>query len=168
MRLLVVDDHEIFRRGVRALLHEQPGFEVCGEAVDGQEAIDKARDLKPDVIVMDVSMPRLNGLEAAREIRSLLPDCKVLILTQHENPEIARQALKAGARGYLVKTSVSKDLVSALTKISRAEYFFDPSTFEQTLSTHIDVQEILQRSAHSSKPCGRVNNSTARRSSWRQ
>src|ERR1700751_6040013 len=147
MRLLIVDDHEIFRRGVRALLLEQTSFAVCGEAVDGQEAIDKARDLKPDVIVMDVSMPRLNGLEATHQIRNFLPDCKVLILTQHENPEIARQALKAGARGYLVKTSVSKDLVSVLTKISRAEYFFDPSTFEQTLSTHIDVQEILQRSA---------------------
>src|ERR1700751_5028214 len=91
----------------------------------------KARDLMPYVIVMDVSMPRLNGLEAARQIRSLLPDWRGLILTQHENPKIARQALKAGAHGYLVKTSVSKDLVSALPKMSRAEY--QALSFSRTL-----------------------------------
>jgi PAS domain S-box-containing protein len=147
MRLLVVDDHEIFRRGVVALLLEQPDFAVCGQAVDGQDAIDKARDLKPDVIVMDVSMPRLNGLEATRRIRNLLPACGVLILSQHENPEMARQALKAGARGYVVKSAVSKDLISALTKITGGEYFFDPAILQQNSSTHIDVQEILQRSA---------------------
>jgi PAS domain S-box-containing protein len=147
MRLLVVDDHEIVRRGVRSLLLEQPDFAVCGEAVDGQDAIDKARELKPDLIVMDLSMPRLNGLETTRRVRSLLPDCEVLILSQHENPEMARQALKAGARGYVVKASVAKDLISALTKISRREYFFDPTILNQTSSTHIDIQEILQRSA---------------------
>lgn len=147
MRLLVVDDHEIFRRGVRSLLLEQGDFLVCGEAVDGQDAIDKARDLKPDLIVMDVSMPRLNGLEATRRVRNLLPDCEVLILSQHENPEMARQALKAGARGYVVKSSVSKDLISAITKISRREYFFDPAIFYQTPPAHIDIHEILQRSA---------------------
>jgi PAS domain S-box-containing protein len=147
MRLLVVDDHEIFRRGVRSLLLEQTNFSVCGEAVDGQDAIDKARELKPDVIVMDVSMPRLNGLEATRRVRSLLPDCEVLILSEHENPEMARQALKAGARGYVVKGSVSEHLISALTKVSRREYFFDPAILDQTSSAHIDIQEILRRNA---------------------
>ena len=147
MRLLIVDDHEIFRRGVRSLLLEQTNLSICGEAVDGQDAIDKARTLKPDLIVMDVSMPRLNGLEATRQVRNLLPDCEVLILSEHENPEMARQALKAGARGYVVKSSVSNDLISAITKISRREYFFDPAILDQTPSTHIDIQQILQRSA---------------------
>ncbi len=147
MRLLIVDDHEVVRRGVRSLLLEQSEFEVCGEAVDGQDALDKARELKPDLIVMDVSMPRLNGLEATRQVRSILPDCEVLILSQHENPEMARQALKAGARGYVVKSSISKDLLAAVNKASRREYFFDPAILDQTPPDHIDFQEILQRSA---------------------
>jgi len=147
MRLLIVDDHEVVRRGVRSLLSDQTEWDVCGEAVDGQDAVEKARELTPDVIIMDVSMPRLNGLEATRQVRSMLPDCEVLILTQHENPEMARQALKAGARGYVVKGSISKDLIAALTKIARHEYFFDPAILDQTPSSHMDVQEILQRSA---------------------
>ena len=116
MRLLLVDDHEVVRRGVRSLLLERSGCEICGEAIDGQDAVEKARELKPDLIVMDVSMPRLNGLEATRRIHSFLPMCEVLILSQHESPEMARQALKAGARGYVVKSSISKDLISALSK----------------------------------------------------
>ena len=147
MRLLIVDDHEVVRRGVRSLLLEHSDCDVCGEAVDGQDALEKARELKPDVIVMDVSMPRLNGLEATRQVRNMLPDCEVLILSQHENPEMARQALKAGARGYVVKGSISKDLLSAVSKVSRREYFFDPAILDQTPSAHIDLQEILQRSA---------------------
>ena len=147
MRLLIVDDHEVVRRGVRALLLEHADYEVCGEAVDGQDALDKARELKPDLIVMDVSMPRLNGLEATQQVRSILPDCEVLILSQHENREMARQALKAGARGYVTKSSISKDLISAVRKASRREYFFDPTILDRTPSAHIDLQEILQRSA---------------------
>jgi DNA-binding NarL/FixJ family response regulator len=147
MRLLVVDDHEVVRRGVRTLLLEKINCDVCGEAVDGQDAIEKARELKPDIVVMDVSMPRLNGLEATRLIRNTLPDVEVVILSQHEAPEMARQALKAGARGYVVKSSISKDLISAIIKVSSREYFFDPAVLDQNHSAHIDVQEILQRSA---------------------
>ncbi|HLV87892.1 MAG TPA: PAS domain S-box protein [Candidatus Sulfotelmatobacter sp.] len=147
MRLLLVDDHEVVRRGVRSLLSDQDGWEICGEAVDGQDALEKARDLKPDLIVMDVSMPRLNGLEATRQVRNILPHCEVLVLSQHENSEMARQALKAGARGYVVKSSISRDLISAVTKASRHEYFFDPAILDQTPTAHTDVQEILRRSA---------------------
>ena len=146
MRLLIVDDHEVVRRGVRSLLSDQPDWDICGEAVDGQDALAKARDLKPELIVMDVSMPRLNGLEATRLIRNFLPECEVLILSQHENSEMARQALKAGARGYVVKSSISRDLISAVAKASRHEYFFDLAVFDQTATTHTDVQEIPQRS----------------------
>jgi DNA-binding NarL/FixJ family response regulator len=147
MRLMVVDDHEVVRRGVRSLLSDQTDWEVCGEAVDGQDALEKARELKPDLIVMDVSMPRLNGLEATRQVRNILPQCEVLVLSQHENTEMARQALKAGARGYVVKSSISRDLISAVAKASRHEYFFDPAVLDQTPTAHTDVEEILQRSA---------------------
>src|SRR5579871_5835024 len=147
MRLLLVDDHEVVRRGVRSLLSDQDGWEICGEAVDGQEALEKARELKPDLIVMDVSMPRLNGLEATRQILNVLPNCEVLVLSQHENAEMARQALKAGARGYVVKSSISRDLLSAVDKASRREYFFDPAILQQNSTSNTDVQEILQRSA---------------------
>jgi PAS domain S-box-containing protein len=145
MRLLIVDDHEVVRRGVRSLLSQQPNYDICGEAVDGRDALEKARELKPDLIVMDVSMPRLNGLEATRQVRSMLPDCEVLILSQHETPEMARQALKAGARGYVVKTSIAKDLISAVAKAARHEYFFDPAILDQTASAHMGVHEILKR-----------------------
>src|ERR1700756_5296514 len=99
MRLLIVDDHEVVRRGIRSLLADHNRWEVCGEAVDGQDAVDKARELKPDLIIMDVSMPRLNGLEAVRQVRGILPDCEVLVLSQHENSEMARPDPKPGARG---------------------------------------------------------------------
>ena len=154
MRLLVVDDHEVVRRGVRSLLSEQTGWDVCGEAVDGQDAVEKARALEPDLIVMDVSMPRLNGLEATRQIRGVLPQCEILVLSQHENSEMARQALKAGARGYVVKSSISRDLISAVAKASRHEYFFDPAILDQTFTAHTDIQEILQRSAAFEKALG--------------
>lgn len=144
---MIVDDHEVVRRGVRSILVQQHDVEVCGEAVDGNDAVDRARELTPDLIVMDVSMPRLNGLEASRRIRSMLPNCEILILSQHDSPEMARQALNAGARGYVVKSSIVRDLVLAIHKVSNREYFFDPTILEQTPTTHIDVQEILQRSA---------------------
>jgi PAS domain S-box-containing protein len=148
MRVLIVDDHEVVRRGVRSLLLGQTSYELCGEAVDGQDALVKARALKPDVIVMDVSMPNLNGLECTRLMRNVLPDCEILILSQHESPEMARQALNAGARGYVAKRSIAKDLISALEKVSRHECFFDPTIWDSTSPAgHLDIQEILQRSS---------------------
>ncbi len=145
MRVLVVDDHEVVRRGVISLLHAHPQFEVCGEATHGQEAVEKALALKPDVVVMDVSMPVLDGLDAARIIRSTVPSCEILVLSQHDAPEMVRQAFKAGARGYVVKSSIAKDLSDALNKVGRHECFFDPAIAE--LASPIDVQEILQRSS---------------------
>jgi DNA-binding NarL/FixJ family response regulator len=123
MRVLIVDDHEVIRKGVRSLL-AQSHFDVCGEGVDGEDAIEKAKQLKPDVIVMDVTMPKLNGLEATRQVLEILPDAEVLILSQHESPEMVREAFNAGARGYVVKSSIAKDLLAALEKVSRHEPFF--------------------------------------------
>jgi PAS domain S-box-containing protein len=145
MRVLIVDDHELIRRGVRALLVSQPDCDVCGEAVDGQDAVQKAKELKPDVIVMDVSMPNLNGLEATRQIRGILPQTEVLILTQHQSTEMVRQALHAGARGYVVKSSISKHLLAALQKVRRHEPFFDSET--GIANSNIDAQNVLQRTA---------------------
>ena len=114
MRILVVDDHEIVRRGVMLFLSAEKSLQVCGEAVDGREAIQKARELRPDAIVMDISMPKVNGLEASREIRRNLPDAKIEILSQHNSPEIKKQAFAAGADEYVEKSAVSSELVAAL------------------------------------------------------
>ena len=148
MRVLIVDDHEIVRRGVRSLLLSQANCDVCGEAVDGQDAVEKARELKPDVIVMDVSMPNLNGLDATRQVRRILPQTEVLILSQHDSAEMVRQAFHAGARGYVVKSSISRQLVAALDKVSRHEPFFDSGAVEApSSSTPLGVRDILQRGA---------------------
>ena len=111
MRILIADDHELVRSGVRALLLSRRGFVVCGEAVDGQDAVKKALDLRPDAIIMDLSMPRLNGLAATREIRRVLPDTRVIILSQDDTGEMMRHARMAGAAGYVVKSAISADLV---------------------------------------------------------
>jgi len=147
MRVLVVDDHEVVRRGVRSIIEAQSNFDVCGEAVDGQDAVEKARELNPDVIVMDVSMPRLNGLEATHVIRATVPDSKVLILSQHDSPEMVRQAFKAGAVGYVVKSSIARDLVDALNSVSLHQPFFDGERSQREGGSPIDSKEILQRSA---------------------
>ena len=145
MRVLVVDDHEVVRRGLTSLLLTHAGCMICGEAAQGKEAIEKAMDLRPDVIVMDVSMPTLSGLEATRTIRTLLPSCEILVLSQHDSPEMVRQAFKAGARGYVVKSSAGNNLWEALEKVSRGELFVDPAISEIVPPT--DVQEIVERSA---------------------
>jgi PAS domain S-box-containing protein len=147
VRVLIVDDHEIVRRGVRSLLLSQANCDVCGEAVDGQDAVEKARELKPDVIVMDVSMPNLNGLDATRQVRRILPQTEVLILSQHDSAEMVRQAFHAGARGYVVKSSISRQLVAALEKVSRHEPFFDNGVAETPASSSpLGMRDILQRS----------------------
>src|SRR5882724_12396627 len=146
MRVLIVDDHEVVRKGVRSLL-VRSGYDVCGEGVDGEDAIEKAKALRPDVIVMDVSMPKLNGLEATRRVRDLLPDAEVLILSQHDSPEMSRQAFSSGARGYVVKSSIAKDLLAAIEKVGRHEPFFDPALSSAARhDSHVDAQEVVQRS----------------------
>ena len=146
MRVLIVDDHEVVRKGVRALL-VRSGYDVCGEGIDGEDAVEKAKLLKPDIIVMDVSMPKLNGLEATRLVRRILPDAEVLILSQHESPEMLRQAFSSGARGYVAKTSIAKDLLVAIETVARHEPFFDPAFSKVAAEPgHIDVEETLQRS----------------------
>jgi PAS domain S-box-containing protein len=146
MRILVVDDHELVRRGICSVLTTEPSVTLCGEAVDGYDAIEKAKALHPDIIVMDVSMPRLNGLDATREIKRIFSDVEVVIVSQHEAPEMMRQAFNAGACGYVVKSSISEDLLTAIAKAKVREIFVKPVS---TRAEHrnLDFQEILQRSA---------------------
>jgi DNA-binding NarL/FixJ family response regulator len=113
-RILIVDDHEIFRRGLRSLLESRSDWEVCGEATDGQEAVDKAKQLQPDIIVLDITMPRLNGLDATSLIRKEVPNTKVVILSQHQPALMKQVALTAGARAYVTKSEVSRELLAAI------------------------------------------------------
>jgi len=117
VRILIADDHEIFRRGLRSLLESHPEWEVCGEAVDGQDAVDRVKELQPDIIVLDVGMPRMNGLEAAELIRKQVPDSRIVILSQHEPQVVKQAALSAGARAYVTKSQVSQELVTAIERI---------------------------------------------------
>ncbi len=111
VRILVADDHEVVRQGVRALLEAQPGWKVVGEAATGRDAVGTARELQPDVVVMDISMPELNGLEATRQIVKAAPLTQVLVLTIHASEQAAREVLAAGARGYILKSDAGRDLV---------------------------------------------------------
>ena len=147
MRILVADDHEVIRKGVRALLAAGRNCEICGEAVDGQDAVEKAHQLRPDLIIMDVSMPNLNGLEATRVIRRNLPDTHILILTQHDSQEMMRQAFNAGARGFVVKSSVAHDLLNAVEAAQRGESFFDSAFVPKVSPRLADAKTILEREA---------------------
>src|SRR5437868_4052179 len=145
MRVLIADDHEVVRKGVRSLLLSRADLDVCGEAIDGRDALEKATQLKPDVVVMDVSMPGLNGLEATRLIRESLPETEVLILSQHESAELVRQAFMAGARGYVAKSCIARHLLSAVHVVSRHETFVtDPNDKKPP---EISFREVLERGA---------------------
>ena len=132
LRLLVADDHDVVRKGVRTLLEEQPGWEVAAEAADGREAVEKAKQVQPDVTILDLSMPELNGLEAAREILKSV-QTKVLILTMYDSDPLIRQTLEAGARGYLLKSDAGRDLVSAVDALRRNKTFFTPKVAQMVL-----------------------------------
>src|SRR5467141_1862909 len=136
-RILIADDHEIVRRGIRALLENHPGWEVCGEAIDGRDAIEKAAALRPDLALLDVGMPNLNGLDAARQILAAAPRTRVLILTMHESEQIVREVLEVGARGFLLKTDAARDMVSAVEALQRRTTFFTSSVAELVLNGYL-------------------------------
>ena len=124
-RVLLADDHQIVRQGLRGIL-VAAGHEVIGEASDGREALKLARTLNPDIAVLDLSMPLLNGLDAAREMRRLAPDIKIILLTMYTDKGYVLQALRAGARGYVLKTQAAEDLISAIREILRGETYLSP------------------------------------------
>ena len=122
--VLVADDHDIVRRGLRDLIERQPGWKVVGEATNGREAVEKTKQLKPDVSILDISMPSLNGLEAARQIVASGSSTKVLILTIHQSDPLIQQMVKAGVRGYVLKTDAASELVHAVEALQRNKTFF--------------------------------------------
>lgn len=123
VRILIADDHDVVRQGVRAVLEAEPEWIVCGEASSGREAVAKAVELQPDVVVLDISMPELNGLEATRQIRGAVP-AKILILTVHESDQVVTEVLDAGADGYVLKSDAGRKLVEAIRALLRDQRFF--------------------------------------------
>jgi DNA-binding NarL/FixJ family response regulator len=117
VRILIADDHELMRRGLRSILATRPDWEVCGEAVDGSEAIEKTKLLRPDILVLDISMPRVNGLEVARAVRRDHPQTQVIILSQYDESEMRPYAIEAGARGYVSKAEASRQLLTAIESL---------------------------------------------------
>ncbi|MDO8691455.1 MAG: response regulator transcription factor [Dehalococcoidia bacterium] len=137
LRVLIADDHAVVRAGIRLLLDSQDDIEVVGEAKDGAEAVEKARELAPDIVLMDVAMPRLSGLEAISEIRRSSPDSRVLMLTMHDDEEYFFQAVSLGASGYILKEASPEDVVSALRIVSRGGVAFHPSLGRKLLDDYL-------------------------------
>src|ERR1700756_1525753 len=129
-RILLADDHEVMREGLRLLLEKEPGFEVCGAARTGREAVDQAKVLKPDVIVLDMSMPELTGLEAARQIKRALPETELLIFTANDSEDIIRQVFDAGANSYIRKVDATTHLLDAIKSLREHKPFFTSRVFE--------------------------------------
>jgi DNA-binding NarL/FixJ family response regulator len=134
VRILVVDDHDIIRRGLKQLLTSRPGWEVCGEAKTGREAVALAKQLQPDIVVMDVSMPELDGLEAARKINKLFPKMGILILTLHFSDQLVRDIVAAGARAYILKSDAARDLVVGVEALANQQTFFTPRAADVLLN----------------------------------
>src|SRR5580692_11034579 len=150
LRILIADDHDLMRRGVKALLQSRAGWEVCGEAHTGREAVSKAEELKPDVVILDISMPDLNGVDAAKRIRKASPDTEVLILSVHYSDQLIRDILEAGVRGYIVKSDSDRDLVIAVETLANHKPFFTPRATEVMLTnfnegkTKADLPETMR------------------------
>ena len=136
LRVLLADDYKIVRDGLRVLL-EQGGFNVVGEAANGREAVEQAAQLEPDIVVLDLSMPDLNGIEAAREILRLLPRTCAIILTVHRDEQYVQQAFQAGARGYVLKTRATSDLISAIMDVGEGKIFLSPEIPRRVIQPYL-------------------------------
>jgi DNA-binding NarL/FixJ family response regulator len=147
IRLLVVDDHPVVRAGLRTLLGAQADMEVVGEADDGRVAIERAIELQPDVVVMDITMKGMGGLDATREIKRRLPNIKVLVLTMHENEEYLRQLIEAGATGYVLKQAVDTELAVAIRAVQRGEVFLYSSFSRILLGDLVQDEDTEQESS---------------------
>src|ERR1700741_2010300 len=136
-RVLIADDHEVVAHGIPVMVQSCPNLEICGEASDGRQAVQMAAQLRPDIVIIDIGMPQLNGLDATRQIVHADPNVKVLVLTMHESEQIVREVLAAGARGYLLKSDAGRDLLSALEALASRKTFFTSKIAEIVLQTYL-------------------------------
>jgi DNA-binding NarL/FixJ family response regulator len=152
VQILLADDHEVVRKGLRALLEAQPGWKVVAEAIDGREAVEKAKDMRPDIAIVDIGMPCLNGLEATRQIVKKAPHTRVLVLTMHDTNPLIQQVVKAGARGYVLKSDVASDLVSAVEALCRDQTFFTSKVSQIILDRYVGRSEGMASSPDEDSP----------------
>jgi DNA-binding NarL/FixJ family response regulator len=145
LRILIADDHELFRHGVRALLQLHPGWEICGEASTGREAVAKAQELMPDIVILDISMPDLNGADAARRIRIASKNTEILILSMHHSDQLIREIVDAGALGYVLKSDSDHDLVIAIEALARHKPFFTSR-----------VSEVIENGLNTGNPATKI------------
>jgi len=146
VRLVLADDHEIMRVGLRSLLESQLNWSVVGEAVDGEEAVEMVLSLKPDVALLDIAMPKISGLEAARQILSQVPRTKILLLSAHDSTQVIADVLDSGAKGYVLKSDAARDLVAAVQALYSNQTFFTPKVADLVLSRHMKrVQDQADR-----------------------
>ena len=139
-RILIADDHEVVRRGIRAILENHSGWEVCGEAEDGREAVEQSRELKPDLVLLDIGMPNLNGIDAARQILANGPATHILILTMHYSEQVVREVLSVGARGFLLKSDAGRDLISAVEAVQKQQTFFTSQVTEFVVDGYLNPE----------------------------
>ena len=148
VRILIADDHELFRRGIAAELTQVPGWVVAADAANGRDAVSMAAEIKPDIIVLDLTMPELNGLDAARKILAADPAARILILTAHESEQVVREVLSAGARGYVLKSDAGRVLVTAVQALLDGRYFFTSTVAQMVLDGYLRSEARDADAAH--------------------
>jgi two-component system response regulator NreC len=141
-KILITDDHAIVRTGLRTLLKEEPSMELIGEATGGYQAIKLVQEMKPDILLLDLSMPDLDGIEVTRKLKPLFPKMHILILTIHEDQALLREAIRAGASGYILKQAAESELISAINILLRGDMYIDPAL----------VRELIDETSHSFEP----------------
>ena len=144
LRILIADDHEVARQGIRVLLESHPGWEVCAEAKDGREAVELASNSKPDIVLLDIGMPNLNGLDAARQILAMSPAIRILILTMHDAEQVVREVLAAGARGFVLKSDAARDLVAAVDALQHRRTFFTTRVTQMVMNGYLHQEKESQ------------------------
>ena len=152
VRILLADDHTILREGIKVLLNRERDMEIVAEAEDGAQALEQVRSVKPDVVVMDISMPKIGGLEVTREITETFPDVKVVILTMHDNEEYLVQALKSGAKGYVLKEAAATDLAEAIRAVVRGDAYLYPAVARKLVDDYVNRVRTIKTASESLTP----------------
>lgn len=145
LRILIADDHEVVREGMRALIEHEPGWQVCGTATNGQEAVDTAKKLKPEVVVLDMTMPELDGLEALRQIKRALPNTEVVVFSAHHSEKVIEQLFDAGAKSYIQKSDAGRHLVAAIKSVAEHKPFFTPEISQILFAKFLSIGPAKKR-----------------------